>query len=686
MATKVSKLLPIDVLPGCSPGTDTTSFSTPHYTFMDKIRPFRGRVYKIGGWRNFAFKTGQFIQGTARSIYNDVLNNSIKELIGTNQKLYYLSGQSLNNITPLDIAGVAIPNSLATDYGLLGSNPISVTNGSNIVTITDANAILYAVNDIVVLSGATATGGVPAGEINATSVIRSVSSGSFTIRTATSATSTATGGGASVNRSTGRLRITKTAHGQLNGDRVKIDLATATGGISNLLINREFIIRNVVANSFDVFTSGIATSSVSAGGGAATVYYTEIADGNLNVSAGQGYGMGFYGAGTYGTSKISSMGIAYPRIWFFDRFADTTILTPGNQGSLYQWSGTSDVAPFRVPNAPTSINYSFVSDGIVVTLGAGGIPNRIFASDQNDPTQWTASSTNQVFDDDIEGAGRFVSHVPAAGENLLFTSTQTYRFTYIDQPLIWSTKLLDNSIGIIAPMARVSVNNVAYWMGIDNFYRWRGGNVEIIPSSTELQSTILNYVFKNINTTQAYKSFAWYNRKYNEIWFHYPSADSNECNRVARVNLSDNTWSPDTFDRTAAEYPNNLFGNPRMISLANSLYVHEFGNDADGVPMRWTMTSNLRGTRGGDKKTMLISGFVPDSIVNGNVSVQVSTYLFPQSTEKMFDKTYFITPETGELPIQVGGRYWQYTWSGESLGQDFIFGSWFEMAQESAEQ
>lgn len=686
MATKVSEFQSIQVAPGFQPSTDRTAFSTPHYTAADKVRCFRGIPQKIGGWRSFPFLSGATISGIARSLFSAVLSGVVKTLIGTSQKLYYVNGQTLTNITPLDTATVAAANSLATDYGTLALNPITTVNGSTTLTIADANAPKYAVNDVVTLSGAAGVGGVPNTDINAAHVIRSVGASSYTIRVATAATSAATGGGAAVVRATGRITVTSATHGQNDGDRVKINAAANTGGILAASINIEFIIRNVTINTFDIFTAGTATSSVSASGGASTTYQVELADGSVNQSFGQGYGMGKYGVGKYGVSKSSTTGIVYPRIWFFDRFSETVLMTAGNQTGLYQWTGTTTTAPTLVSGAPTAINYQFVSDNIVVTFGAGGVLNRIFSSDQGDPTNWTASSTNQVFDDDIEGASQLISHVPAAGVNLIFTQQQTYIFQYIGLPLVWSIQLLDNSAGIIAPMARCSVNNVAYWMGRDNFYRWRGADVETIPANSQAQCTALNYVFNDINQNQSYKAFAWFNSFYNEVWFHYPSASSNECDRVVTVSLDDNNWMPHTFDRTCAEYPNNSLINPRLISSDGTLYIHEYGTDADNEAMAWTLTSNLIGRKSGSKKTLLISGFVPDSVSFGSINFNVNTYQYPQSQNTVFSKNYTVTPTTEKVDIQVGGRYWKYTWSGATIGQNWIMGNWMEALQESAEQ
>jgi len=349
-------------------------------------------------------------------------------------------------------------------------------------------------------------------------------------------------------------------------------------------------------------------------------------------------------------------------------------MTPGNQTGLYQWQGGVETAPALITNAPTAINYAFVSDNIIVTLGAGGIENRIFASDNTDITVWTSSSTNQVYDDDIEGAGRLVSHCPVEDYNLIFTEFKTYKFRYIGLPLVWEITPIDETVGIIAPMARVSVKGMAFWMGSQNFYMYRGGTVEVIPANSQYQATCHAYVFNNINWGQKSKCFAWYNKLFNEVWFHYPSAGSNECDRVARVNIIDYTWMIDTFDRTAAEYPNVKLVNPRLIDTG-TLYKHEFGTDADGEAMPWTLSTNRRfyGTNTGNQLNI-----IPDSIQQGSVNANVKLWLYPQSPVTMYNENYTVTPTTERVSVTANGRFFQLTISGEEIGQSFNMGQWFE--------
>ncbi len=672
--TTQGQLIELDIMPGVMPSTDASASDIPCWTYGNHIRfdTNTGRVRKIYGWSSITFNYSTSITGTTRTVYSANINQKVYTILGTNCCLYSLIGSDLANITPLATTPISIANSLATHYATLASNPITTINGSATITIADTQASLFQVGDIYVLSGAATTNGIPNTDINTTHIIRNIGTNTISIIVATAATSSGTGGGASVVRSSGLITVTAAAHGLTAGERVKMVGASATGGITAPQINTQFIIRNIQTNTFDIMTDGTATSSASGGGGAGTQYYPQIPAGAEDQGVGQGYGAGKYGVGLYGTALVSSSGEVYPQIWFCDRFGDNIITTPGNQSGVYTWDGDPAAAPTLITNAPTSINYAFVQNNILVTFGHTA-ENEIFASDQGNYTQWTASSNNQVFQDVIEGAGRFISHVPVDGYSLIFTDTQTYTFKYLGLLSgIWEIKQLDAAIGLLAPMARVSVNGYAYWMGQDNFYMFRGGKVEVIPSNIGKQSTILRYVFDNLNYSQRYKIFAWYNENFDEIWWHYPSANSNECDRIARWNRKLLCWTPDTMDRTAGEYPNQNLSNPRLANVGN-LYLHETGNDADGAALSFQAITKkyLYGT-----KSAIIGQIVPDSVMSGTITFSVDTYNYPQSATAMNSKTYSVTSTTERIPSQTNGRYATYSIFGEELGQSFLMGQW----------
>lgn len=685
--SSVGTLQPIDTLAGVQPITDMTAVSTKHYTYADKVRFDNGVPEKIGGYVTQNFDYGEVVQGTVRSLYSEAINGKYYYVLGSNEKLYSLIGSRLANITPFQTTDVAIADSLDTHYATLSNNPFTSVNGSPVLKVLDAEADRFVAGDTVYISGATGFAGILAGSINGDAIVRSVGIGFYTINVGTAANASTSGGGNAVVRSSGLITVNDTAHGQLDGDRVKIEDATSTGGILDTKINAEFIIRNVSTDSFDIMTTGDATSSVTGGGGSSTIYYPEIPDGALNEGNVQGYGAGLYGMGLYGTALVSSLSRSYPRIWFDDRYGDTIILTPGNQTGVYQWQGSIEEAPALVPNAPTAINYAFVSNNILVTFGAANlgnsVENRIFASDLNDITNWTSSSTNQVFDDDIEGAGRLTSHVPVEDYNLIFTENKTYTFRYIGLPFVWEIKPLDENIGIIAPMARVSVKGMGFWMGLDNFYMYRGGTVEVIPANSQHECTALNYVFNDINWGQKSKIFAWYNRAFSEVWFHYPSANSNEPNRVVAVNVLDFTWSIHTFDRTAGEYPSVKQRNPRLIDVG-TLYMHEFGANANGEPLPWELVSNKRYY---GKDNIELTAIIPDSVAETGVTFEAYGYLWPQSvTPTYINALTNVMPTSERIPVASSARFYEYKWSGAVLDQTWIMGTWFEEIQKASRE
>jgi hypothetical protein len=79
------------------------------------------------------------------------------------------------------------------------SNPISVTNTSSVITVTDKGGHGAAAGDKVTLSGASAVGGVDAANINKEHTIATVpTKTTFTVDTGDAASSTTTGGGTSV--------------------------------------------------------------------------------------------------------------------------------------------------------------------------------------------------------------------------------------------------------------------------------------------------------------------------------------------------------------------------------------------------------------------------------------------------------------------------------------------------------
>ena len=167
-----------------APGVVGVEDSTPldaegRYVSADKVRFYRGKAQKIGGW-------GKKVQAqcgkTPRNahVWAD-LSGQINIAVGTHRRICILQGGTWHNITPYRLTAA------------LAADPIATTANSNIVTVTHADHGAI-VDDTCDLSALTNTGGLV---INGSVIVASVvdaATWTFEHDSAVVA-STATGGG-----------------------------------------------------------------------------------------------------------------------------------------------------------------------------------------------------------------------------------------------------------------------------------------------------------------------------------------------------------------------------------------------------------------------------------------------------------------------------------------------------------
>jgi hypothetical protein len=121
-------------------------------------------------------------------------------------------------------------------------------------------------------------------------------------------------------------------------------------------------------------------------------------------------------------------------------------------------------------------------------------------------------------------------------------------------------------------------------MGRDKFYVYTG-RVDTLPCS------VRNYVFSDIDFTQADQIVCGTNEEWSEVWWFYPSESSgnNWNDRYVIYNYLDRIWYFGTIERTAwLDAPNREFpiaaGSSRTDSVGY-LYDHENGIEDDTGPM-----------------------------------------------------------------------------------------------------
>jgi hypothetical protein len=214
----------------------------------------------------------------------------------------------------------------------------------------------------------------------------------------------------------------------------------------------------------------------------------------------------------------------------------------------------------------------------------------------------------------LQSGSYIVTAVNTRQETLVFTNTSLTSIQFLGTDEVFGAQELSNAISIIGPNVVIGSNNITYWMGRDRFYVY-SGRVDTLPCS------LRQYIFSDINYAQSSLFFAGVNNKFTEIIWFYCSAQSNEIDRYVVFNYLENIWYYGQLSRTAW-VDSSTFNNP--IGASNGwVYQHENGTDdgqpngASPLPMNTFIQSADVDIDDGDKY-MLIRRVIPDINFRGS--------------------------------------------------------------------
>jgi len=696
----------------------------------DKIRFRSGFPEKIGGWSRMA--TAQFL-GYARSLWNWVTLAGANYLgVGTEKKYYIEQGGTYYDVTPIVYTSSPALN-----------NCFVVTSGSNVVTVIDAQ---YSPNtgDYVTFSGAnTVTGtNITNTILNAEYAVASVvNTAAYTIVVSVTANATANGGGNTVvaayqqpvglnifsigngwgtgpwpvtgittnltnpfatTNGSNSVVVTQTAHGLSNGQAVIFANATATGGVSAVLLNTLFYPTIANANAYTITVQANATSTTTGGGN--VIAYTQTGT--------RGWGQAF-----------TASGIGQQlRLWTNDNYGQQLFIAPRG-GPIFYWIPTGEVYPSaiiggldtraqllstqstaagydgtRVPTATYQIVASSIQRFIIcmganpydpVTAATTFDPMLVRWSDQENPYEWVPEVTNQSGEFRLSNGSFIMSARTTRQEILVWTDSAIYSMQYLGPPYVWGFQILMDNISVMSPNSMITINNVTYWMGVDKFYSY-SGRVETLPCS------LWQYIFDDINKDQAFQVFCGGNESYNEVWWFYCSNGSNAINKYVIYNYLERTWAYGTMARTAwldsglRQYPMAADYNSRMLFHESA--VDDVAGDTPVPINAYVQSSDF--DIGDGHNFGFVWRILPDINFNGSnvnnpyVTMQVKprrnsgapygTADDPQvNSSDNFSNTpvYNIQEFTGQVYTRLRGRQLAFRIESNSLGVAWQLGS-----------
>jgi hypothetical protein len=612
--------IPLKFRPGVN--RDTTNYAGEgNWWQMDKIRFLSGFPQKIGGW---AKATPNTFLGTCRGLWNWITTFSDNFLaVGSNLKLYIETGDYFYDITPLQATTAA------------GDVTFTATNGSSSVLVLDTSNPAEAGN-YVTFSGAASLGGnVTAAILNANHEIATViNSSAYTI------------------------------------------------------------VVSVTANASDV-----------GNGGAATIGYYDIDVGPVVDVYGYGWGAGTWGRLGWGLGSISPV-VTPARSWWYDNF-DNDLVANIQNGEIYYWQRGSSPSALTslgtraallssfggASDVPVKAGQILVSQQDKHLLAFGSVPYGstnvddfdpllIRWANQDDPLNWTPTSTNSAGFIRVSRGSRIIRAIPTRQEILTITDTHLYSLQFLGTTDVFSLQEYADNISIAGPRAVATANNVTYWMGQDKFYAYTG-RVETLPT------TLRNQIFGDINLDAGYSIVAGTNEGWNEVWWMYPSANSNYPNRYVIFNYNEKIWYYGTIDRTGwldsplRNYP--LAVNTPLGSKTGVLYFQESGVDDDALPMESYIISNDFDIADGEQ-FMLTRRILPDVNFDGStaaqpeVKIQLRPRRFPgtSSTASPTDEKRVVEVSannyTDEIFIRARGRQMGFKVSSTDLGVQWQLG------------
>jgi len=242
-------------------------------------------------------------------------------------------------------------------------------------------------------------------------------------------------------------------------------------------------------------------------------------------------------------------------------------------------------------------------------------PLLIRFSDQETVTTWNSTATNTAGSLRLGSGSEIISAVETRQQILVFTDVSLHAMQFLGPPFTYGINLISENTTIMGPLAAKAVDDLVFWMGIEDFYVY-DGRVQKLPCSVKA------YVFNDFNILQKEKVFGALNSAFDEIWWFYPSADSETIDRYVVYNYVQKIWYYGTMARTAW-LDRGITNNPIAAGTDNFLYDHENGLDDGSTSPASAITSYIESSQidiGDGDGFVFIKRLVPDVTFDGSSS------------------------------------------------------------------
>ena len=601
---------------------------------IDYVRFQKGFPEKIGGWQK---RSSNSFLGTCRALHPWVSLNLDQYLgVGTHLKYYIDEGGYYNDVTPIRATTAA------------GDVTFAATNGSSTITVSDT-AHGAVVNDFVTFSGAVSLGGnITADVLNQEYYVTEV----------------------------------------IDDDSYTIVARTAGTSIADITVDGQLSPTTVSASASDT-----------GNGGSSVVGAYQINTG-LNVGiSGAGWGAGTWSRGTWSSASSDAIVTNTLRLWSHDNFGEDLLMNV-RDGGIYYWDNTNGLSTRAVNitslagglSVPTVAKQILVSDRDrhVIAFGCDTEANpgtqdplAIRFSSQESLTDWQSTATNSAGELRLGSGSEIVTALETRQQILVFTDTTLYSMQFLGPPFTFGVNSLSENITIAGPNAAIAVDDNVFWMGRTEFYVY-SGSVQRLPCM------VRDYVFSDLNDAQIDKVNAAINTQHSEIWWFYPSANSEEVDKYVVYNYQEQVWYYGTFGRTAW-IDRGIFDFPFAANSDGFVYEHEIGFDDGTTDPVSAINAYIQSSPidiGDGQQFMFLTRMIPDVdfkdstalLPDVDITLDVKnapdgTYVSAQTDAFVKTQAASVDARTEQLYFRLRGRQMRFKISSDELGVDWRLGS-----------
>ena len=574
---------------------DKTNYSSEGGWYSgDKVRFRQGFPEKIGGWNPINFTP--FV-GTASSLISYGTSDDQEVIgIGSNEKIYVLTGTTLVDTTP-------IRETFTNSTSPSTANMFASADGTNVLTVTLTSGANE--GDYVTFSGVLPFGGIPAVDINKEFKIFNVETTNFQITVATTATSSvAAGGGTGITAafqiSIGFATVT---YGYGWGTDPYGTGEWGAGGSVPVAIPARVIYQDNFNNDiiFNIKNSNIFYWEYNAGLTSRGVLLSSLVNaravpnkvnksmfapsGHLLCLGAQEYNRVLTAGASIGTITRSGTSATVTTDSAHGLVVGDWVLLAGQAPAVYQGEFQVRTVPsattftYVIPYDPGS-NATTVGTYQKVDYSTGAYDGLLirWANVNPDigpqPEEWKPEITNSAGFLRVQQGSSIVTGFITRQEVLVFTDTALTTLQFTGTDTVFAQNEISTSINIMGSKVVAEANNIVFWMGNDKFFAY-DGRVNTLPC------TLKQYVFEDMNKTQGEDFRSGINSEFNEVIWFYVSAAAATIDRYVIYNYEENIWYYGNLNRTTWVDSGTI---PFPLATSSGyVYRHEDGNN-DGQP------------------------------------------------------------------------------------------------------